>query len=169
MTYLYGTVLTYSSGRAYYPYDAVWIGRRHRGTRTEGIGHEAPERRTRILSLADPRDRAGFHAGGCLGSSRVRRRRGLPGAAHDHDVRQPGPRGVPGDSPAVRGPLAPRPVVRLGWWRRTADSGPGRSVAGRTAAGCPAPHGRRPEARFPVPAPVSHRHPGPPGTSRPGP
>src|SRR5271165_2909579 len=100
-----------------------------------GIGHEASERSTRIPPLADPRDRAGFHAGRCLGPSRVRRRRGLPGAARGHDVPRPGPRGVPGDAPAVRGPLAARPVVRLGWWRRTTDSGPGRSVAGRTAAG----------------------------------
>ena len=32
-------------------------------------------------------------------------------------------------------PRAARPVVRLGWWRRTADSGAERSITGRTAAG----------------------------------
>ena len=86
--------------------------------------HEASECSTRIPPLADRRDRAGFHAGGCLGSSGARRRRGLPGDARRHHLPRPGPRGVCGDSRAVRGARADRPVVRLGWWRRTPDSGP---------------------------------------------
>src|SRR5690242_13201160 len=86
-------------------------GTRIKGTRIEGISHEASERDARIPPLAYPRDRAGLHAGGCLGSSRARGRRGLPGAARGHGVPRSDPRGVPGDTPAVRGPLAPRPVV----------------------------------------------------------
>src|SRR5215831_16932013 len=82
----------------------------HQGTRIEGISHEASERSARIAPLAYPRDRAGLHAGGCLGPSRIRGRRGLPGAARGHGVPRSDSRGIPGDAPAVRGPLAPRPV-----------------------------------------------------------
>jgi len=87
---------------------------------------------------------------------------GLPGAARgSHDVPATWPaRRPPGDAPAVRGPaMLARPVVRLGRWRRAADPGTARSVAGRTAcrmtcAGTAA----GPEAGLLVLAAVSHRH-----------
>ena len=91
--YLYGTVLTDASAPAYDPYDSVWI----------EDGMRIPNAGTRIPPLAHPRDRAGLHAGGRLGPSRARWRRGLPGAARADGFRRSGQRDVAADPRPVAG------------------------------------------------------------------